>query len=323
MYRPRLTFLVAALTLAAAPALRAQSRAEARSGWLGFSFGPRVLVLSGGREAPVVVERVAEGSPAQRAGLQVGDTIARLNGLTATPRLVNGIAAGLQAGDTIRLDVRRAGQTRALVLVAEPRPAAYRSPGRGAIVIDGDSVVRTMRVYLDSARVYLDSALHLPRIVIEHRDSGTVYLEGPRGRVRVLPRLDRDTFKIRVPDVRIWVDSACEGCRMFDLDGRRDFVFAPFDLGRRAVAGAELAEIEPPLTAYFQVDDGVLVLRVAPGTPAAKAGLEPGDVIVRAAGTPVHSIAELRRRLREDVNQHSELEIVRKGKSRTVRLPSE
>lgn len=322
MSRSRLTLLVAALTLAAHPALRAQSRAEARSGWLGFSFSPRVLVLSGGRAAPVVVERVAEASPAQRAGLQVGDTIARLNGLTATPRLVNGIAAGLQAGDTVRLDVRRAGQSRSLALVAEPRPAAYRFPGRGAIVIDGDSVMRAMRVYLDSARILLDS-VHLPRVLIEHGDSGTVYLESPRGRVRVFPRISGDSFHIRLPDVRIWVDSACEGCRTFDFDGRRGFGFAPFDFGRRAVAGAELAELEPAVAAYFQVDDGVLVLRVAPGTPAARAGLEPGDVIVRAAGKPVRSIGELRRRLREDVNEHSELEIVRKGKSRTVRLPSE
>jgi membrane-associated protease RseP (regulator of RpoE activity) len=322
MSRSRLTCLVAALTLAASPALRAQSRAEARSGWLGFSFNPRTMVVSSQDGGAVVVDRVADPSPAHRAGLQVGDTIARLNGLTATPRLVNGIAAGLQAGDTVRLEVRRAGRARALSLVAEPRPAAYRSPRRDAIVVDGDSVLRTMRVYLDSARVLLDS-VHLPRVRIERGDSGALFLEGRRGRVQVFPGLPRDSFHIRLPDVRIYMDSACAGCRTLGIDGRRGMVLTPFDLGRRAIGGAELAELEPKMAEYFKVEDGVLVVRVAPGTPAARAGLEPGDVIVRAAGQPVHSVAELRRRLRADVNERSELEVVRKGKTRTVRLASD
>lgn len=322
MSRSRLTCLVAALTLAASPALRAQSRAQARSGWLGFSFSPRTLVVSGPGGGSVVVDRVANPSPAHRAGLQVGDTITRLNGLTATPRLVNGIAAGLQAGDTVHLEVRGGGHARSLALVAEPRPAAYRSPRRDAIVIDGDSVLRTMRVYLDSARVLLDS-VHLPRVRIEHGDSGAVFLEGRGGRVRVFPDVPGDSFHVRLPDLLIYMDSACAGCRTFGGDGRRGFVLTPFEIGRRAVGGAELAELEPQMAEYFKVQDGVLVVRVAPGTPAARAGLEPGDVIVRAAGQPVHSVAELRRRLRADVNERSELEVVRKGKTRTVRLASD
>src|SRR5690606_25497537 len=66
-------------------------------------------------------------------------------------------------------------------------------------------------------------------------------------------------------------------------------------LGERGVAGAEFAELNPALAEYFAgVTEGVLTLRVAPATPAARAQLEPGDVVGPLAGRPVHSARELR-----------------------------
>jgi S1-C subfamily serine protease len=60
------------------------------------------------------------------------------------------------------------------------------------------------------------------------------------------------------------------------------------------VAGAEVIDVRPELAGYFGVEAGVLVVDVPTGTPAASAGLQPGDVIVELAGKPVGSVGDLR-----------------------------
>jgi S1-C subfamily serine protease len=46
------------------------------------------------------------------------------------------------------------------------------------------------------------------------------------------------------------------------------------------LAGAEFRPLTPALAEYFPVDEGLLVLRVLPETPAARLGLRDGDVVV-------------------------------------------
>ena len=70
------------------------------------------------------------------------------------------------------------------------------------------------------------------------------------------------------------------------------------ELGRRSAAGAELAEMNEGLRRYFDnVQGGALVIDVSPNTPAARAGLEAGDVIVRAGGREVNGPEDVRRAL--------------------------
>jgi len=68
----------------------------------------------------------------------------------------------------------------------------------------------------------------------------------------------------------------------------------PYLLGSNRVAGAEVVDIRPGLGEYFRVETGVLVVDVAPGTPAAIAGIQPGDVIVSLDRVSVRSVDELR-----------------------------
>jgi PDZ domain len=68
----------------------------------------------------------------------------------------------------------------------------------------------------------------------------------------------------------------------------------PYLLGRNRVAGAEVTDLEPQLAEYFDVGGGVLVLGVAEGTPAALAGIVPGDVIVRLDQVTIRSVEDLR-----------------------------
>jgi serine protease Do len=59
------------------------------------------------------------------------------------------------------------------------------------------------------------------------------------------------------------------------------------------IVGIEGETLTPQLAAYFGVKEGVLVMTVMPKTPAEKAGLKAGDVIVKVAGMPVTSIREV------------------------------
>jgi membrane-associated protease RseP (regulator of RpoE activity) len=90
----------------------------------------------------------------------------------------------------------------------------------------------------------------------------------------------------------------------------------------RGVAGAELVTLEPELAEYFRgVREGLLVLRVAPGTPAARSGLRPGDVITGAGGQALGKPADLRALVATSDSPAVELEIVRQGRRQSVRLP--
>lgn len=109
----------------------------------------------------------------------------------------------------------------------------------------------------------------------------------------------------------------------FILPAEPDAFFG-FDVGRRAVAGAEFSELNPGLARYFDVDEGLLVLRVAPGTPAALAGLEAGDVVVAAAGERVRSVTAFRWAVaRADLPGPLELEVVREGELQRLQLQRE
>ncbi|MBC7790268.1 MAG: PDZ domain-containing protein [Anaerolineae bacterium] len=79
------------------------------------------------------------------------------------------------------------------------------------------------------------------------------------------------------------------------------------------VAGASLATVREELGDYFGVSNGLLVLRVGPGTPASRASLRDGDVIVRANGEDVETVQELREAISEAAErQEMKLDVVRK-----------
>jgi serine protease Do len=69
---------------------------------------------------------------------------------------------------------------------------------------------------------------------------------------------------------------------------------------RRAFIGITYRDVEPELARQFSlpVDRGILVQQVGPGTPAARAGLRTGDILVDFGGTAVTEGGDLRRALR-------------------------
>jgi serine protease Do len=69
----------------------------------------------------------------------------------------------------------------------------------------------------------------------------------------------------------------------------------PFSVlpGNAPRVGFEGEPLSPQLADYFGVKQGVLVRTVDPKTPAEKAGLKAGDIVVKVNGTPVTSPREI------------------------------
>lgn len=87
-----------------------------------------------------------------------------------------------------------------------------------------------------------------------------------------------------------------------------------------AVMGAQVVRTNPDLRDALGVDDGLLVIGVNDGTPAAEAGIRSGDVIVSAAGETVDAPLSLVRILEraQSADQTLSLRVVRRHQSRIV-----
>jgi serine protease Do len=94
-----------------------------------------------------------------------------------------------------------------------------------------------------------------------------------------------------------------------------------FRLGAGAHLGVSLEDVgkEDLGTLKLSEEKGAVVKEVYPDTPAAKAGLEPGDVILKFQGEPVWSAAQLARFIRETpAGRTVNLEVSRGGSQRTL-----
>lgn len=299
-----LAFAAGLLIGSSAPA-SAQGVPEVRTvrlapGWIGISFGEPEP------SGAVVVLDVMPDTPAAEAAIRQGDRIVLWEGRTDIEAAI--AENPLQPGDTIDLTVEReGGVSHNLTLVAERRPLVIR-PLRGE---RGD---------LERA---LDELTRSRRGVQDARDLMELQAQGLRVQVDSLQSrlrgVMRDTLRFRFGDLdrmeplRIYVDSLGLAARDLSLG----LVLAG---GRGGVAGAELTDLNDGLASYFETGSGALVLRVGAETPAGRAGLEEGDVIVGAAGEEVATIADLRRIMSVERNRDLELEVVRRGSLQTLTL---
>ena len=82
-------------------------------------------------------------------------------------------------------------------------------------------------------------------------------------------------------------------------DGKEKVIEGPGPMVRRGYLGVGLTELTPELRTHFGAPEnaGVMVSSVEPGSPADKAGLQVGDILVRLNGAPVASVTDLHRLL--------------------------
>jgi membrane-associated protease RseP (regulator of RpoE activity) len=320
-------------------------------GWIGVSYettkaqdGVRIRVVS-------QVVGVMEGSPAAGAGIRPGDILVSINGRPWEDLFAKGTPP-LRVGDAVRVVVERGGRRQEVRLVAGTRPVEHVEAGTLKVTLMPDSVVDRLYLAMDSLRVRIVEDEGLRSRIAEFRVAADSMMEDlARERVvrlrRATPGQSVTVTPFAAPSLPqvpgapspapfvFWIlaDSLRDSLRVVAERGipftwstaESPAPFAefrptvPYVLGENRAAGAEVVELRPELAAYFHVHGGVLVVDVAPGTPAARAGVEPGDVLTHLHGEPLRSIAELRRGLTRSGGEIP-LTLVRKGRTLQVRL---
>jgi membrane-associated protease RseP (regulator of RpoE activity) len=175
---------------------------------------------------------------------------------------------------------------------------------------EAEVVLRNLRAALNRQR-----ALAPTEVRIERLRQGAEELRW------VLEDLERVRQDSRPDTSRIWMQRQPDST----------FVFRAAPAARRGVsvmgnaglgvAGAEFVLLKPEMSPYFGVDTGLLVVRVGVGTPAHRAGLLAGDVVISAAGRRPGSVADLSAALAAASGDGLPIEVIRKQTRRLLRIP--
>jgi len=87
---------------------------------------------------------------------------------------------------------------------------------------------------------------------------------------------------------------------------------------RRGWLGVYTEALSQPMLVALDIGHGVLVTEVAKESPAARAGIETGDVILEIDGEPTHDPADLKYLVRERPAQTVDVALRHKGKDKHV-----
>jgi serine protease Do len=97
--------------------------------------------------------------------------------------------------------------------------------------------------------------------------------------------------------------------------------------GRNPFAGAQVANLSPALLEEVRLPtltsrQGVVVLDVAQGSPAARIGLRPGDVVLRLNGRDVRRVRDLTEALRQPPAQAWQIQVRRGDQTLNTNIPA-
>jgi len=318
--------------------LAAQERERAR---LGLFLDSLCQPAEAGPEcerAPVVVS-VVEGGPAHRAGVRERDTLLALDGRSLSTGEGRQSLQSLTAGQPVLLSLAGPEGRRELQVTPELRAqtrtlqlgswSAVPEGSEGEVRVfrySGPGYVRELLSRLDSLQVRAEGETFVlirpdpeVRLRIEVADSDSLfarpYVPAPDGEQAAGWVVESPELASRLETVR---DRTLHIART-QLDSlarlQAGIVLAPApELGRGRVAGAEFREMTPELAEYFHgQEEGLLVLRVIPGTPAGRLGLRGGDIVVEVNGRPVRSDMDFRREIVAAPEESVRVKWIRKG----------
>jgi membrane-associated protease RseP (regulator of RpoE activity) len=260
-------------------------------GWLGFNAqGPAIRMIdSAGAQhirffAYQDIVSVDPGSPAERAGIMPGDIVVAYNGVDLINHEFN-LGEMLVPKKRLDLTVRRDGEVKDYALTVANVP---------------DDVARR--------RVDMDNKV----FQIELRGPGAIVMEADGDR----PARGGVVRATRVGGGDPGVGAAAGGLRGRGLNpGAYKMVF----LQPNGLFGAKLSDVNEDLARFLKIQKGILVNEVPEDTPAFRAGLRMGDVIVTADDDSVSTVGELRNLIGRRLGDRSvALQVVRQQRVRKL-----
>jgi membrane-associated protease RseP (regulator of RpoE activity) len=327
--------------------------AQEEHGWIGINFDEKVCKQEKRDEGrtviwvcsiPPMIDTVYQGGPAYVAGVMAGDVIIGVDGFDIMTEEGSRHFSSMRLGVPVTFWLRRDGEELALTVTPGTKEEAFPEDvlewvGPGAWVEPGpaayDSLAVQMRLLFEG-QLRLQYALKDAEVAFRRAEARMREDPSERRRAEVQElRLQIDSITMKMVEsqgaIRLQVDSLAMRAWMTVPEAR---VEVRPEVGRvepdesglvniysDAVAGARFEELneDSPLIDYFPgVDAGLLVVDVVAETPAHLAGLRAGDVVLEANGEPVRTVAELRRRMRGEVD----LTFVRMGRKLFCTIPS-
>jgi S1-C subfamily serine protease len=250
-------------------------------------LGVRLREETGHAEGGARITDVVEDSPAAAAGLEPGDIIVRFGGETVRgPVALSEKLRAKSPGDTVPITVLRAGAERTIEVRLSSRLEQL-----GVLVYPlGREGVEPPERYWDAEgweRQHRELQERLRQLGerLEHQAPPAPHAPGAP------PPLDPGTLEL------YWESD-------------------------RPRLGVQLVETTPELRVHLGADGeaGVLVSKVLTGTPAERAGVRVGDLIVAVDGRRVASAAELVAALADKAGRTFPLEVVRGRERRTIEV---
>ncbi len=328
-----LGWLVCSALLFAVTLLAPVTAQAAEQGWLGVSTQELTSGLRAGLDYDgdgVLVTRVIDDSPADRAGLRKGDILVSFNSRTlSSPDQLRELVTDAGPGRTVALRIVRDGDRRTLSAELSARdsddstpsweaptpptpPVAPRAPrmtwSREAPKADTDTKVYRKSWKSDGkgepeVHIWKDGKEVDPEDMDEHLKGlmGDMHMEGLEGLHGLGDGKDK-RIVIRSPH-------GMQGLK--GMTGMQS-------MGRGRL-GVRIESLNPDLASALGTgsERGALVLEVLGGTPAEKAGIKAGDIIVSVGREAVSDADDLVSALRDEDGAVS-IGVVRRGVKLTI-----
>ena len=249
------------------------------------------------------ITSVVDDSPAAKAGLEEGDIVIGFGGDTVRgPVGLTKKIRGHEPGDSIEVTVLRDGRRKSFDVELGERSTHWRSSysvAPGVLQRLENIQIPHVDIDMDDLAERLEGLQHLKELEGMNLNFDFKSLENLPGQLGEAYSFD------------------CE-----DGDCTFDNLYS---FSTKPRLGVQLTDTTPELREHLggSRDAGVLVGKVIDDSAAEEAGVEVGDLIVAVGGDEIGSTGDLRRALSQREGETFNIEVIRKGRSRTLSVTIE